>query len=295
MTPSTSQYLTTKELGELLRIKERKIYAMVSAGEIPCTRATGKLLFSRQDIEAWLAQNGSSPMKVAPSTPRPNVFLGSHDPLLVWALKESGCRIATDFGGSLDGVERFMANEGMAAAVHLYDSESDDWNTPLISSRLSGQAVVMVEFGYRERGLVIRNDMIDHIRSVADLRGHRIVPRQASAGTQILLEFLLKQHDLDRSELNYTSVAHTETDAVTSVLDGSADVTFGLQGIARRFDLAFIPVIRERFDILIDRQAWFEPPFQKFWAFCQSNDFKKHAKSLHGYDIQGLGRIRFNG
>ena len=35
-------------------------------------------------------------------TPPPRVLAGSHDPLLDWALRESGCGIATYFDGSLD-------------------------------------------------------------------------------------------------------------------------------------------------------------------------------------------------
>ena len=44
------QYLTTKELAELLRLKERKVYDLAAAGEVPCTRATGKLLFPRDAV-----------------------------------------------------------------------------------------------------------------------------------------------------------------------------------------------------------------------------------------------------
>jgi putative molybdopterin biosynthesis protein len=48
-------YLTTKELAELLRIKERKVYELVSDNLIPVSRVTGKLLFPRDIIEAWLS------------------------------------------------------------------------------------------------------------------------------------------------------------------------------------------------------------------------------------------------
>ena len=48
-----SDYLTTRELAELLRLGERKVYDLASSGEIPCVRATGKLLFPRAEITAW--------------------------------------------------------------------------------------------------------------------------------------------------------------------------------------------------------------------------------------------------
>ena len=40
-------YLTVRELAELLRVKERKIYQLVADGEVPCRQVTGKLLFPR--------------------------------------------------------------------------------------------------------------------------------------------------------------------------------------------------------------------------------------------------------
>ena len=52
-----TQYLTTRELAELLRIKERKVYDLAASGEVPCSRATGKLLFPREAIDAWLQRH----------------------------------------------------------------------------------------------------------------------------------------------------------------------------------------------------------------------------------------------
>ena len=56
-----TEFLTTKEVAALLRIKERKVYDLTSSGALPCTRAIGKLLFPRAQIEAWLASNSQTP------------------------------------------------------------------------------------------------------------------------------------------------------------------------------------------------------------------------------------------
>ena len=49
------EFLTTREVAEMLRVKERKVYDMAAEGEIPCRRVTGKLLFPRSEIEKWLS------------------------------------------------------------------------------------------------------------------------------------------------------------------------------------------------------------------------------------------------
>ena len=75
-------YLTTREVADLLRLKERKVYDLVAAGEVPCVRVTGKLLFPRDLIEAWLARNLEYKAGAESLSQRPPISAGSHDPLL---------------------------------------------------------------------------------------------------------------------------------------------------------------------------------------------------------------------
>src|SRR6056297_3463205 len=95
-------YLTVKELAELLRLKERKVYDLAASGAVPCSRATGKLLFPAHEIRAWIesAQSGGGDAQGPVSKPRTPIMLGSHDPLLDWAIRQSGCGLATLHDGS---------------------------------------------------------------------------------------------------------------------------------------------------------------------------------------------------
>jgi excisionase family DNA binding protein len=292
MDTPAGEYLTTKELAELLRIKERKVYDLAASGELPCLRATGKLLFPRAEIDAWLARVGKA-THTAPV--RPNVILGSHDPLLDWSLRESGSGLASLFDGSLDGLERFARGEGLAAGLHLYQPRDDDWNTALVRSRFAAEPVVLMEFAWRERGLIVAPADGGAIDRLEDLRGRRLVPRQAGAGSQVLLEHLLAQAGIALAELEVTGSARTETDAAYAVLEGRADAAFGLSGLAARFGLGFVPLVRERFDLLVDRRSWFEGPMQRLLAFCRSPAFVAQATAYPGYDIGGLGSVHFNG
>ena len=47
MSLNNTSFLTTKELAQLLRLGERKIYDLAANGDIPCVRAVGKLLFPK--------------------------------------------------------------------------------------------------------------------------------------------------------------------------------------------------------------------------------------------------------
>lgn len=286
-----NEYLTTRELAELLRIKERKVYDLASSGAIPCSRATGKLLFPRRAIEAWLASKESSPGE---EMARPLVMLGSHDPLLEWALRASQCGLASYFDSSSDGLDRFSKNEGIASGLHLYDIETDSWNLTSVSARFARAGVVLVRWAKRARGIIVQPDAASSYSGLADLRGKSVVPRQPGAGSQVVLDALLQHKEVNGADIGWTSVARSEADAVLEVVEGRAQATFGLATLASQYRLGFVPIVDEHYDLMVERRAWFEPTWQSFLQFCQSQEFRSRASELAGYRIENQFCVRFN-
>jgi len=287
-----SDYLTTSEVAELLRIKERKVYDLASSGQLPCNKAIGKLLFPRDQINAWLASNAEH--AIEPLVARPPVFLGSHDPLLEWALRESRCALAMLFDGSADGLQRFIAREGIAAGLHIHDHKNQTWNISSVEQHCGQHSAVLIEWAVRQRGLIVSPKYVDKIKTVDDLKGLRIVPRQPEAGAQLLFEQLIDQSDIDKSDIEFSDAARAETDVAAAINSGAADAGFGLATVAASYNLHFVPLVEERFDLLIDRQHYFEEPIQTLLAFCKTERFTKHVDQLVGYDVSELGRVRFN-
>jgi len=117
--------LTTAEAAAYLRLKERKLYELVSQGAIPCTKVTGRWLFPKAELDRWLAGSLAAPDGLA-AVPPPAIVGGSHDPLLEWALRESGSGLATLPEGSEAGLARFAAGEVVAAAIHLHALDDAD-------------------------------------------------------------------------------------------------------------------------------------------------------------------------
>lgn len=292
-TSSAERYLTVPELAALLRIKERKVYDLAATGAVPCSKVTGKLLFPEQAVRRWLerGQSGSAQSH----TPRPTVFLGSHDPLLDWALRQSECGIPTYFDGSQDGLDRFVAREGIAAGLHMFDAASGSWNVPAVDAALSGTATVLLGFAKRTRGLVVKPGMASDISGLADLSGRTMTPRQVGAGTRTLFDHLLREADILPETIRMRPVARSEADAVLDVATGTADATFGLEALAAQHNLGFVTLIEEHFDLVVSRRAYFAPPMQRFMAFLSSREFASHAAALKGYDVSVAGTVRWNG
>ena len=68
-----------------------------------------------------------------------------------------------------------------------------------------------------------------------------------------------------------------------------------METVARQSRLDFLPLFRERYDLAIWRRDWFEPPIQALMAFTRTPAFAARAAELGGYDISGLGTVRYNG
>lgn len=289
--PTRPDYLTVRELAELLRIKERKVYDLAASGEVPCVKVTGKLLFPVAEIRTWVA-GGRAGNKARGA--RPAVFLGSHDPLLDWAIRQSRCGLATLFDGSLGGLARFRAGEGVATGLHIHDPRSDEWNVPAVVAECAGENVALVAWAIRRRGLVMREADAGSIACFSDLPGHTVVLRQPESGAQTLLDHELTKAGIETNQLTFTAVAHTESDAILAVAQGSADAAFGLEALARPLGLHFVPMVDERFDLLVDRRAWFDPRMQRLLSFCATSEFRDHAQTLAGYVLTEFGKIRWN-
>ncbi len=289
------EYLTVKELAELLRLKERKVYDLAASGAVPCSRATGKLLFPASEIKAWIeqAQSGGVTTSTAPLRERPHIVLGSHDPLLDWAIRQSCCGLATYYDGSLDGLERFVRGEGIVAGIHIHDAQADDWNVPAASEKAANLNAVLIAFATRQRGLVFRSGE-KAPSGMPDLATMKFAPRQPGSGTDVLFRELAEKNGLDVSQLDFADVARTEDEAVEMVRRGEADAAFGLEAVARVYGLEFLPVLEEKFALLFDRRAWFGAPVQKLMAFCRTEQFANRAAASGGYDISELGTVLWN-
>ncbi|WP_171210620.1 helix-turn-helix transcriptional regulator [Ruegeria sp. HKCCA5426] len=285
------EYLTTKELADLLRIGERKAYDLASSGEVPCVRAMGKLLFPRAEVIAWLNASRTGPQVAEP--PLPPIVAGSHDPLLDWALRESGSGLATYYDGSFDGLNRLRDRTAQAAALHIH--EDDGFNEGALRDQLGEAPVVLYEIARRQRGLLLAPG-VTGISEFGDLKGRHVILRQDSAASQRLFDTQLATLGLTRDDLDtLPTCARTEEELAIALHDGKAEAGFGLGALAGLYDLEFVPTHSERLDLAIWRRAYFDEPMLKLLSFVQSDRFATRAAEFGGYDLSGLGSIHHNG
>jgi len=298
--PAAGDLMDTREVAAYLRLKERRIYDLVARAAIPHVRATGKLLFPRAQIDAWLASKSQAPegsAAVAAPAARPAIIAGSHDPLLEWAARESACGLAILACGSQEGVERLARDEATAALAHWRDPRDGEYNVALVHERLAGREVVVLEWARRSQGLLLPRGNPRRVQALGDLarKRLRVAARQAGAGSRRLFEQLLAESHVDPATLDWTNgEAHAETDLAAAIAEGRADAGFGIEAAARAHQLAFLPLVVERLDLVCHRRDAFEPPLQRLLAFARTPPLAARAAALGGYDVSGLGSVVLN-
>jgi len=298
-----SAMMDTREVAAYLRLKERRIYDLARTNAIPHVRATGKLLFPRAQIDAWLAARGRerggadvTAHAGAPAVPPP-VIAGSHDPLLEWAARASSCGLAILACGSRAGAARLAGGEASVAALHWRDPASGADNVPLVRAALAGRDVVVLEWARRAQGLVLAPGNPLKVRSLRDVvkKRARVAMRQPDAGSHRLLEHLLAAEGLDLAALEAaTQPAHAETDLAAAIAQGRADAGVAIQAAALAHGLEFVPLTVERMDLVAHRRDAFEPPLQALLAFARTAEFTRAAQALGGYDVSATGRVVYN-
>jgi putative molybdopterin biosynthesis protein len=288
---------TTAEAAAYLRLKERKIYEMVAEGTVPCTKVTGRWLFPKAELDQWLASSISRPAGTTQLEPAP-IVAGSHDPLLEWALRESGSGLATLAVGSEAGFNRFIAGEAVAASMHLHaleDAEADA-NVVAMASRSDMRDAVLIAFCRREQGFLVAPGNPLKLSSIADVAAKRarITNRPKGAGAQLLLLALLHRAEYTFDQLTVVSpVSPTGPDIAQAVRVGRADTGIATRSVANAAGLDFVPIVWENFDLVMRQHDYFHAPLQALIKFLRSDELAVRAQELGGYDMSDVGTVRF--
>jgi len=287
--------LTTDEAATYLRLSERKLYELVATAAVPCSKVTGRWLFPKAALDRWVSAGLLTTAPLAQQAPP--IVGGSHDPLLEWALRESGSGLATLPEGSESGLRRLARGDVMAAAIHLHRIEGDDdsANADAVANAPGLHDVVLIGFARREQGLMVvpGNPLkLSDIASVAAARA-RMALRPNGAGAQLLLLALLARADLAFETLNTLKPpCPTGPDVAQAVRIGRADCGIATRAVALTAGLDFIPLTWEHFDLALRQRDYFLPGPQALADFLRTSAFRERAAELKGYDIAATGSVR---
>jgi len=227
------------------------------------------------------------------------VVIGSHDPLLdelgdMLHVDNNEVYMSSSHVGSMGGIMAVRRGEAHAAGCHLLNTENGVYNISFMKKFFPKGGVKLIRCVGRQQGLMVAKGNPLNIQKFADIAkdGVRYVNRQKGSGTRILTDYLCKQENLDadaiygydREELTHTSVA-------VQIVSGSADAGMGIYSAAKLYDLEFIPICIEEYDLIIPDHAWDTPQVQQLINTLKSDAFREKILGLGGYIVENPGEI----
>lgn len=227
------------------------------------------------------------------------VVIGSHDPLLdelgdMLHVANPQLYMSSSHVGSMGGIMAIRRGEAHAAGCHLLDTSTGEYNVSFLKKYFPKGGVKLIRCVGRQQGLMVAKGNPLGIQRFADIAqpGLRYVNRQKGSGTRILTDYLCKRDGLDvdaiygydREELTHTSVA-------AQIANGSADAGMGIYSAAKLYDLAFLPICVEEYDLIVPDDAWETPMVRQLIATLKSDAFREKILSMGGYTLDRPGEI----
>jgi len=206
---------------------------------------------------------------------------------LVSRLEQQGVLVDLQYRSSTEAVAALARGECDLAGFHLPVGEFEGAAAAKYRPLLDPGRQMLIHLAYRMQGIFTAKGNPKDIRTLDDLARSdvRFVNRQRGSGTRLLLELLLDGHGVAPDRIHgFESAEFTHAAVAAYVASNMADASFGVETAARRFDLDFVPVVRERYFFACSREAPAAPLVAAALAVMESDEFKATLAALPGYD-----------
>lgn len=287
------QFLSPLEVAEILQVKKNTVYEMIKRGDLKATKMGKQFRIARKDLYEYM---GMTPEAESAE----NIVICGQDQLLdvlcsLYNSQSDGkTQVYRSPMGSYSGLYRMYQNENYVATCHMWDGATDTYNLPYVERMLPGEQVAVFHLLKRWQGFYVMEGNPKNIQDFSDLTRAdvRMINREKGSGIRIFIDEMCKKLNLDTDKLNgYEDVASSHMIAATNVLRGSADVAIGNEKVARQMDgIQFIPLKQESYDIVFRKKDLKRKEFQDLLDIIRSEEFKKEAEVMSGYDISEMGK-----
>ena len=311
--PTVTAELTRKVLSplgedEYLRVKLGRVGDRMVA--TPLQRGAGVIMsLVRADGIAQIPRfseglDAGSPVEVQLLRPLGEVqntvvAIGSHDLTLDLiashlSRRQPGPGLSSSHVGSLGGLIALRRGEAHIAGCHLLDEATGEYNVSYIQRYLPSVPLVLMNLVGRVQGLIVPTGNPKGIRSLEDLGrpGVVFVNRQRGSGTRVLLDYKLAGLSLDAEGISgYDREEYSHLAVAAAVASGSANTGLGILSAARALGLDFLPILTERYDLVVPREHFDSELLQPLINLLQDSEFRREVESLGGYDTGDMGKI----
>lgn len=219
-------------------------------------------------------------------------IIGSHDPLIdevadILKRQNPDSVVSSSHVGSMGAIMAVKRGEAQMGAIHLLDEATGEYNTSFVAKYFKDGGVKLEKGVKRVQGIMVAKGNPKGIKEFKDMARDDIsyVNRQKGAGTRILCDYLIKKNGMNAADIyGYEREEFTHTSVAAQIASGTADAGLGIYSAAKTYDLDFIPICNEEYDLLIDEKAYDSEKIKDFLKVLHSDELKERLKRLGGYE-----------
>lgn len=199
--------------------------------------------------------------------------------------------------GSLDGLIALRQGVGQCAGTHLLDGDTGDYNLPYVKRLFPGESMALITLADREQGLIVAAENPLCLKGLPEIASEkaRFVNRQKGSGTRVWFDRALAEHDLAPMDIpGYDDEVSTHTDVAQKIALGQADVGLGIEAAAVAAGVGFVPLFRERFELVLRSEIWERPDWQAVAKLLGDQSFLAEVAAMGGYSLDRCGQVRLS-
>ena len=228
------------------------------------------------------------------------LFIGSHDPLVdeiskILVQKNSKYILSSAHVGSMGGIQAIRRGEAHLAGIHLLNEKDGSYNQSFVTKYFPNGEAALIECVGRTQGMMVAKKNPKNITSISSLCDSdiRYINRQKGSGTRILFDYLCKKERISSDSIHgYDHEEFTHNDVAKLIANGEADAGMGVHAAAKLYDLDFIPIYSEQYDLLIPDTMKNHPGIIEILDILKSEEFAEKAAMLGGYTLNKPGLSR---
>ena len=228
------------------------------------------------------------------------LFIGSHDPLVdeiskILVQRNSKYILSSAHVGSMGGIQAIRRGEAHLAGIHLLNEKDGSYNQSFVTKYFPNGEASLIECVGRTQGIMVAKKNPKNITGISSLCNPdiRYINRQKGSGTRILFDYLCKKEGIATDSLHgYAHEEFTHNDVAKLIAKGEADAGMGVHAAAKLYDLDFIPIYSEQYDLLIPDTIKNHPGIIEILDILKSEEFAEKAAMLGGYTLNKPGLSR---
>ena len=297
-----SEPATLSQLGERLDMHPAKVRyhlkRLEEAGLVMLTATNVVRGFVEKYYQAS-ARAYQVSLAILPQTEHNTMLMitGSHDlalELLAESLRQQPLKSAVYAlpVGSIDGLIALRQGIGQMAGIHLFDPASGEYNLPFVRHLFPDMRVHLITLAHRQQGLIVTPGNPLGIKGLEGLLqpNIRFINRRRGSGTRLWIDQQLQSAKIPTGQINgYAWEANTHLQVAEAVAHSRADAGIGLEAAARRFDLGFVPLFQERYDLVILDEDYQNRLILPALDYLQTARFRQTVAELGGYNTRQTG------